>query len=150
MTRPLVLVTGATGYVGGRLVPRLLEQGVDVRCLARTPARLAGRPWSADPAVTIVPGDALDPTALDRALAGCDAAYYLIHSLAAGGGFAARDRDAARLFGEAAGRAGVRQVIYLGGLGETRADLSPHLRSRHETGEALRATGAPVTEFAPR
>jgi uncharacterized protein YbjT (DUF2867 family) len=147
VTRPTVLVTGASGYIGGRLVPRLLASGVDVRCLARTPDRLAGRAWSADPAVTIVAGDALDPVALDRALEGCTTAYYLIHALAAGEGFAARDRDAARRFGEAAVRAGVQQVIYLGGLGEARADLSPHLRSRHETGEALRATGAPVTEF---
>ena len=147
MTRPTVLVTGATGYIGGRLVPRLLASGVAVRCLARTPARLAGRAWSSDPTVTVVAGDALDSAALDRALAGCTTAYYLIHALAAGEGFAARDRDAARRFGEAAVRAGVRQVLYLGGLGEARADLSPHLRSRHETGAALRATGAPVTEL---
>lgn len=140
-----VLVTGASGYIGGRLVPRLLAEGHHVRCMARDPARIAGRPW---PGAEIVAGDAADPASLDRALAGIDAAYYLIHSLAAGEhGFEARDRNAASAFGEAALRAGVKQVVYLGGLGETRGQLSRHLRSRHETGEALRATGVPVTEF---
>jgi uncharacterized protein YbjT (DUF2867 family) len=140
-----VLVTGATGYIGGRLVPRLLADGHRVRCMARDPSRLAGRPW---PGVEVVAGDALDPASLERALAGVDAAYYLIHSLAAGErGFEERDRAAARNFGAAAVRAGVRQVLYLGGLGERQPELSRHLRSRQETGEALRATGAPVTEF---
>jgi uncharacterized protein YbjT (DUF2867 family) len=140
-----VLVTGATGYIGGRLVPRLLAGGHRVRCMARDPSRLAGRPW---PGVETVAGDALDPASLDRALAGMEAAYYLIHSLAAGErGFEERDREAARCFGDAAVRAGVKQVLYLGGLGESRTELSRHLRSRQETGEALRATGAAVTEF---
>ena len=140
-----VLVTGATGYIGGRLVPRLLAAGHRVRCMARDPSRLAGRPW---PGVELVAGDALDPASLDRALAGVDAAYYLIHSLAAGErGFEERDRAAARNFGAAAVRADVTQVLYLGGLGESRAELSRHLRSRQETGEALRASGARVTEF---
>jgi uncharacterized protein YbjT (DUF2867 family)/uncharacterized protein YndB with AHSA1/START domain len=113
--------------------------------MARDPSRLAGRPW---PGVEVVAGDALDPASLDRALAGMDAAYYLIHSLAAGeAGFEALDRSAAHNFGEAARRSGTRQVIYLGGLGERDAGLSKHLRSRHETGEALRAGGTPVTEF---
>ena len=140
-----VLVTGATGYIGGRLVPRLLENGHAVRCLARDPARLAGRPWLA---VDVVRGDALDSASLDEALAGIDVAYYLIHSLAGGEkGFAERDREAARRFGEAAARAGTRQVIYLGGLGDAGAELSPHLASRQETGRALREGGVPVTEF---
>jgi uncharacterized protein YbjT (DUF2867 family) len=140
-----VLVTGASGYIGGRLVPRLLAAGHRVRCMARDPSRLARRPW---PGVEVVAGDALDPASLDRALAGMEAAYYLIHSLAAGeSGFEALDRAAARNFGEAATRAGTRQIIYLGGLGERNTELSKHLRSRHETGEALRVGGAPVTEF---
>ena len=143
-----VLVTGATGYIGGRLVPRLLAAGHRVRCLVRTPSRLAGRPFSDHPELEVVAGDALDPSSLERALSGMEAAYYLIHSLAGGeSGFAERDHAAATAFGEAAVRAGVRQVIYLGGLGEARDRLSPHLSSRQETGRALRATGAPVTEF---
>ncbi len=126
-------------------MPRLLADGHFVRCMARDPARLTGRPW---PGAEIVAGDALDPASLDAALAGIDAAYYLIHSLAAGElGFEERDRTAARCFGAAAVRAGVKQVIYLGGLGETKPELSRHLSSRHETGEALRETGASVTEF---
>jgi uncharacterized protein YbjT (DUF2867 family) len=140
-----VLVTGASGYIGGRLVPLLLADGHFVRCMARDPARLTGRPW---PGAEIVAGDALDTASLDRALAGIDAAYYLIHSLAGGeAGFEERDRAAARAFGAAAVRAGVKQVIYLGGLGETKPGLSRHLSSRHETGEALRESGATVTEF---
>ncbi|MEO5989618.1 MAG: SDR family oxidoreductase [Candidatus Eisenbacteria bacterium] len=140
-----VLVTGASGYIGGRIVPLLLAAGHRVRCMARDPARLAGRPW---PGVELVAGDALDPVSLDMALAGMDAAYYLIHSLAAGErGFEARDHEAASCFGAAAVRAGLKQVLYLGGLGDTHEKLSRHLRSRHETGEALRASGAPVTEF---
>ena len=140
-----VLVTGASGYIGGRLVPRLLAAGHQVRCMARDPSRVAGRPWHG---VELVAGDALDPASLDRALAGIDAAYYLIHSLAAGeAGFEALDRTAARNFGEAAKRAGTQQVLYLGGLGDDEAGLSKHLHSRHETGDALRAGGPPVTEF---
>ncbi|MBI5169442.1 MAG: SDR family oxidoreductase [Candidatus Eisenbacteria bacterium] len=140
-----ILVTGASGYIGGRLVTRLLAEGHQVRCMARDPSRLEGRPW---PGVEIVAGDALVAESLGPAVAGVDVAYYLIHSLAAGEGrFEDMDQVAARQFGEAASRAGVRQVIYLGGLGETHAALSKHLRSRQETGEALRATGVAVTEF---
>jgi uncharacterized protein YbjT (DUF2867 family) len=140
-----VLVTGATGYIGGRLVPRLLEAGHAVRCLARDPSRLEGRQWLG---VDVVRGDALDAASLERALEGIEAAYYLIHSLAGGEkGFEERDRSAARAFGDAAQRAGVQQVIYLGGLGSPGENLSPHLRSRQETGRALREGGVPVTEF---
>jgi uncharacterized protein YbjT (DUF2867 family) len=138
-----VLVTGATGYIGGRLVPRLVAAGHAVRCLARDPARLAGRAWLG---VEVVQGDALDPASVARALDGIDAAYYLIHALGGGEkGFAERDERAARTFGEAAARAGTRQVIYLGGLGD--GDLSPHLASRQATGAALRESCGRVTEF---
>ena len=139
------LVTGATGYVGGRLVPRLLEAGRTVRVLARDPARLSGRPWAG--AVEVVRGDVLDPGTLRPALEGVEVAYYLVHSMGDHGAFAARDREAARAFGAAARDAGVRRIVYLGGLGDSSAGLSDHLRSRQETGDALRSAGVPVTEF---
>lgn len=142
----LVLVTGATGYVGGRLVPALLQAGYRVRVLVRRSAeRLAGRSWSEQ--VEIAVGDALEPETLPEALAGVDSAYYLIHSMRSGEAFRQRDRQAAQNFGEAARQAGVKRIIYLGGLGESGDKLSEHLRSRQETGEILRASGVPVTEF---
>jgi uncharacterized protein YbjT (DUF2867 family) len=140
-----ILVTGATGYIGGRLVPRLLERGHRVRCLVRDPSRLLGRPWHG--AVEIAAGDVLRPETLAPALAGVDSAYYLVHSLAGGADFHQRDLTAAANFGEAARAAGVRRILYLGGLGDSQAELSEHLRSRQETGEALRASGVPVTEL---
>ena len=143
-----MLVTGATGYIGGRLVPRLLAAGHRVRCLARAPRKLADRPWAVDPGVEIVEGDAWDPAALDRALGGCRAAYYLVHSMvAAGGEYAERDRALARAFAAAAERAGLERILYLGGLGELGEGLSEHLASRREV-EALLASGrTPVTVF---
>lgn len=143
-----VLVTGASGYVGGRLVPKLIEAGYRVRVLARDPDRLQGRSWSSQ--VEIVRGDALDAASLAPAMAGVDAAYYLIHSMqkvAGAGDFHERDLTAARNFGAAARAAGVARLIYLGGLGDPAADLSQHLRSRQDTGLALREAGVPVTEF---
>ena len=140
-----VLVTGATGYVGGRLVPRLLSAGYRVRVLVRDPRRLQGRTWLAQ--VDVAQGDVLDPATLPAALAGVQTAYYLIHSLQGGVGFHQRDLDAARAFGQAAAAAGVQRLIYLGGLGDPATALSPHLRSRQQTGDALRAAGVPVTEF---
>lgn len=141
-----VLVTGATGYIGGRLVPRLLDRGYRVRCFVRTARKLSSRPWARHPRLEVVEGDVGDPKALALALAGCSAAYYLVHSMmAAGGEYAARDRELARGFGRAAAAAGVERLIYLGGLGETGAGLSEHLSSRREVEEALGEGGVPVT-----
>ncbi len=140
-----VLLVGATGYVGGRLVPRLLAAGYRVRVLVRDPDRLQGREWL--PQVAVARGDVFDPASLTVALAGIDIAYYLVHSLASGAGFHERDLEAARRFGQAARDAGVGRILYLGALGDPQADLSEHLRSRQETGDALREAGVPVTEF---
>ena len=140
-----VLVTGANGYVGGRLVPQLLDRRHVVRCMVRDPSRLQGRTWAAQ--VTIVRGDVLDSASLGPALAGIEVAYYLVHSLGAGRDFHDRDIRAAKSFGAAAAAAGVARIIYLGGLGDSTAALSEHLRSRQDTGSALAEAGVPVTEF---
>ena len=142
---PLILVTGSTGYIGGRLVPRLLEMGYRVRCLVRDLARLQGRPWHN--AVEIVAGDVLQPETLAPAMQGVSAAYYLVHSLAGGSDFHQRDLTAAQNFGAAARAAHVERIVFLGGLAEAAPGLSEHLRSRQQTGDALRAAGVPVTEF---
>jgi len=141
----MVLVTGTTGYVGGRLVPQLLGAGYRVRVLARDPERLQGRPWLAR--VEVAQGDVLKPETLVRAMEGVDAAYYLVHSMSELADFRSRDLTAGRNFGRAAQAANVRRIIYLGGLGDPDAGLSKHLRSRQETGDALRESGVPVTEF---
>ena len=140
-----VLVTGATGYIGGRLVPRLLEKGLRVRCAVRDPVRLRDRSWY--DAVEVVSGDVLRAETLPAVLADVDVAYYLVHSLGAGAGYDVRDLEAARNFGAAAAAARVERIIYLGGLASAGAELSEHLRSRQETGDALREAGVPVTEF---
>ena len=148
--RRLVLVTGATGYVGGRLVPRLLEQGYRVRCLARSPRKLSDRPWSNHPAVEVVRGDLLDGDreALERALAGVHAAYYLVHAMiSAGEAYAETDRRMAESFAAAAAAARVERIVYLGGLGEMGAGLSEHLTSRLQVGRALASGPVPVTEL---
>lgn len=145
ITRPLLLVTGATGYIGGRLVPRLLDLGYRVRCLVRDPARLQGRPWQS--AIEMATGDVLQPATLAPALAGVKVAYYLVHSLGSGPDFSERDLAAARNFAQAAAAAGIERIIYLGGLGEASSALSEHLRSRQHTGDALRSGPVPVTEF---
>lgn len=143
-----VLVTGATGYIGGRLVPRLLEAGHRVRCLVRSEAKLAGRAWSGHPNLEVLEGDASDPDVLDRALTGPRVAYYLIHSMeVAGQDYAERDRALAERFAAAAGRQGTERIVYLGGLGETGSDLSEHLASRREVEDALASSGVPVTVF---
>jgi uncharacterized protein YbjT (DUF2867 family) len=141
----LVLVTGATGYVGGRLVPRLLDAGWRVRCLVRDADRLSGRAWSGR--VEIVTGDALDPASLKPALQGVSAAYYLMHGLQGGLVNAGRDVQMAVDFSEAAAPAGVERIIYLGELVDPGAALSPYLRSRLETGLALGRGRVPVIEF---
>ncbi len=138
-----ILLTGASGYVGSRLLRVLEEGGCSVRCLARDPSRVA--PSRAT--TTVVAGDCLDEASLAAAMDGIDQAYYLVHSMASGQGFAELDRRAALTFGRAAARAGVRRIIYLGGLGESPDPLSTHLKSRMETGAALREAGVPVVEF---
>ncbi|MSR33182.1 MAG: SDR family oxidoreductase [Phycisphaerales bacterium] len=140
-----MLVTGATGYVGGRLVPRLLAAGHRVRCLVRDPARLQGRSWLKH--VEVVQGDVLQPETLAPAMRGVHIVYYLVHSLSGGSNFSARDISAARNCALAAKQAGVARILYLGGLGDPQSNLSQHLVSRHETGDALREAGVPVTEF---
>ncbi len=141
---PLILLTGATGYVGGRLLARLEARGPRLRCLARRPEVLAHRVQSS---TEIVAGDVLDRASLDAALTGVSVAYYLVHSMGATGSFEAADRQAATNFAAAAKAAGVERIIYLGGLGREEERLSAHLRSRHEVGRILSASGIPVVEF---
>jgi uncharacterized protein YbjT (DUF2867 family) len=143
MTSRRILLTGATGYVGGRLLAELERRGEALRCFVRRPEALRG---VAAAATEIVGGDALDGPTLGRALSGIHTAYYLIHSMG-GENFAARDREAARSFGAAARDAGVQRIIYLGGLGDSGGGLSEHLKSRQETGEMLRQSGVPVVEL---
>ncbi|MGO9217705.1 MAG: SDR family oxidoreductase [Streptosporangiaceae bacterium] len=144
MSPPLrCLVTGASGYIGGRLAPDLLAAGYPVRCMARDPGKLSDRPWSGD--VEIAAADALDGIAVRRALEGVDVAYYLIHSLGTGASFEQRDRAAAGTFAAAAKAAGVQRIVYLGGIISGQAgELSPHLRSRAEVGDILLASGVPT------
>ncbi len=141
--RPLTLLTGGSGYIGGQLL--LQAQGVRLRCLARSPETL--RPW-VQPGTEIAQGDVLNPPALERALHGVHTAYYLVHRLSGSKDFEKGDRQAALNFAGAAKQAGVRRLIYLGGLGDA-ADpkLSPHLRSRHEVGTILRDSGVETIEF---
>jgi uncharacterized protein YbjT (DUF2867 family) len=143
---PRCLVTGATGYIGGRLVPELLAAGHRVRCLARSPGRLRDHPWAQD--VEVVAGDVTDADSVARAMEGVDVAYYLVHALGTGRTFEETDRRAARIFGERARAAGVRRIVYLGGLspeGVPEEELSPHLRSRSEVGRILLESGVPTT-----
>jgi uncharacterized protein YbjT (DUF2867 family) len=139
-----ILLTGATGYVGGVLLPELERRGHVVRCLARRPQKLVGR---TGPTTEVIAGDASDPDALARACAGIDVAYWLVHSMESGVDFERADRLAAERFAEAAKTAGVKRIIYLGGLGADDDALSAHLRSRHEVGAILRASGLDVVEF---
>jgi uncharacterized protein YbjT (DUF2867 family) len=140
-----VLLTGATGYVGGLLVPRLLEKGLRVRCLVRDPSRLS---ISTSAGLEVVRGDVLNTESLDSALQAIDTAYYLIHLMAGDRDFEDQDRQAAVNFARAAKETGVKRIIYLGGLGDDQnVNLSVHLRSRHEVGTILRGSGIETIEF---
>ncbi|MFG6403783.1 SDR family oxidoreductase [Microbacterium sp. P04] len=141
-TPPRALVIGATGYLGGRLVPRLLQAGYLVRVLARNASRVAAFEWGAE--VEVVEGDATDRAAVERAVADVDVLYYLVHSMAAGDDFENTDRRAARTVADAAAAASVSRIVYLGGLHPDDAPLSAHLRSRVEVGEILLASGVPT------
>src|SRR4051794_18144333 len=143
-----VLVTGATGYIGGRLVPELLAAGHRVRCVVRSPEKLDALPWRAD--VEVVRGDATDGRSLAAAMDGCEAAYYLLHSMgnSGTGDFADHERATAATFRDAAAASTLRQIVYLGGLGDSDdPTLSDHLRSRHEVGRVLAEGPVPVTEL---
>ena len=144
MTR--VAIAGTTGYIGGRLAPRLLDAGYALRCLVRSPRKLEGREWTSDPRVDIRSQDLADQTSLTSALTGCDAAVYLVHSMMSSDpAYAEQDLSLALTFAHAAQAAGVRRIIYLGGLGEMGPGLSTHLTSRREVETALASTGVPVT-----
>jgi uncharacterized protein YbjT (DUF2867 family) len=142
-TSKLILLTGATGYVGGHLLAALREDRRSVRCLARRPERL--KSVDSD-GIQVVKGDVLDPISIRQAMEGVDSAYYLVHSMAGEGSFEERDREAAQNFSKAAAEAGVGRIIYLGGLARGE-DLSGHLSSRLEVGEILRASSVPTIEL---
>jgi len=141
----LILVTGATGYIASRLVPRLLDWGYRIRALARNPLRLKGRAWFNK--IEIVQADVTFPSTLGDALNDVHTAYYLIHNMSHGNGYTSLELDSARAFASAAEQAGVKHIIYLGGLADPEQHIAPHLRSRIETGKILREGKVPVTEF---
>jgi uncharacterized protein YbjT (DUF2867 family) len=142
--KPRILLTGGTGYIGGRLLKLLEAEGFPLRCITRRPESLQGR---IAPSTEIVAGDVLDADSLPQAMGGVHIAYYLVHSMGTARGFEETDRQAAERFGRAAVAQGVQRIIYLGGLGDSSGNLSPHLRSRHDVGEILRQSGVPVIEF---
>lgn len=138
-----ILLTGATGYVGGKLLPELEKQGRKVRCVARRPEALQEK---TGPQTEVVKADLLDPASLERAMQGISAAYFLVHSMQSGSGFADLEKSSALNFSAAACKAGVERIIYLGGLAHGHA-LSPHLASRQEVGKILRDSGVKTIEF---
>jgi uncharacterized protein YbjT (DUF2867 family) len=141
-----VAVLGATGYIGGRLVPELLERGWRVRAVGRNPEKLRCRPYASHPNVELAQADVLDLNALTETLKGCHAAFYLVHSMLPGvKDFKDRDKQAALAMRDAAAEAGVERIVYLGGLGDQDGDLSAHLKSRMEVGEILAAGTVPLT-----
>ena len=141
----LILVTGSTGYIASRLIPRLLEAGYRVRCLARDPGRLNGRAWFHQ--VEVIQGDVTLPQSLHAALEGVHTAYYLIHNMTYGHGYTQLELESAWAFASAAEDQGLEHIIYLGGLADPEQHLAPHMRSRIETGYILREGKVPVTEF---
>ena len=141
----LILVTGATGYIASRLIPRLLDCGYRVRALARDPRRLQARSWFNQ--IEIIRADVTTPSTLAHACDGVDTAYYLIHNMSHGHGYTSLELDGARNFAEAAETAGINHIIYLGGLADPEGHIAPHMRSRIETGKVLRQGKVPVTEF---
>lgn len=144
----LILVTGATGYIGGRLVLQLLNAGYRVRAMARSMDKIQGKPWKNHPALETVKADVQDSQSLDKALQGCDMAYYLVHSMSrAHKDFSGADRLAAKNFMLAAGKQGLERIIYLGGLGGGEANASLHLKSRREVETILKSGPVPVTVF---
>lgn len=142
---PLILVTGATGYIASLLIPQLLEKGYRVRAMARQPERLRKREWYKQ--VEMVRGDVMQPGMLTTVMEGVQTAYYLIHNMASGRGYTTLELEGARNFASAAEKAGVEHIIYLGGLADPEQHLAPHMRSRIETGMTLRQGKVPVTEF---
>jgi uncharacterized protein YbjT (DUF2867 family) len=142
--KPLILLTGATGYIGGRLLKRFEAEQYPVRCVVRRPEFLRGH---VSTRIEVVSGDLLDSESLAEAMAGVNTAYYLVHSMGTAHGFEETDRRAAQNFAAAALSKGIQRIIYLGGLGDAQANLSPHLRSRQEVGEILRQSGIRVIEF---
>ncbi|MGE4265582.1 MAG: SDR family oxidoreductase [Desulfovibrio sp.] len=140
-----VFIAGATGYVGGRLAPLLLAHGYTVHAGVRSPRKLTGRPWGAHPKLKALPADVTDKASLVAAMRGCGVAFYLVHSMGAGGDFAQADRDAASNMAQAAAEAGVQRIIYLSGLGDDAPGLSEHLRSRSEVGRILGEGPVPTT-----
>ena len=141
----LILVTGATGYIASRLIPRLLEHDYRVRAVARNPLRLKGRAWFNQ--IDIIQADVTSPETLAHALDGIHTAYYLIHNMSYGHGYTELEVESARAFATAAEQAGVEHIIYLGGLADPEQHIAPHMRSRIETGKVLREGKVPVTEF---